>query len=902
MAGRQAVRGECSECGRSFTICNDGQLKKHTPCGKIDAQLTDFRQHLVQSNAPHPEQGEGNHEMDDEEETVGERVRQGENRNRLENNKRKQISKATLMWANEVEGLLKQLDETVDQRDYIHGRSNGEPVEEFSALFQQLLDLTPPGKGRLVAVEKGEFDHNGMPIDHLEEKGGGRRGKRGPDNDQSEADRIMESVNKSLFIDRNLAKTISFIRSNGKMELATPGARAALGAKFFAERKEAPPVNEMPEWLREMPAITDTPADKPMDYKKWDESRAIEYIMRKKQGAGSDANGWSFNDLQVLLLAVPGSQETLCRVCSYIPFNILNTEAREKITVGRGTVLKKNKDPESEDVRPIVTKNPLLQLAGYMANYDGADMVAQICGKSQLGGNKGGACEALIHLVRTNLKAHPRWVVMKKDAKNAYGSMFNWAMVRMLGAGGKLTSSALGRLATFELEGSPTSVIFKDGKNDITIVHKLHEGVAQGGVCSGSIYTMTQSLATNHAFKGNEKVMHFEYMDDTFLLGEPKDVMDVDPQVDANLEVIGILQNRSKRVMFGYGGEIYSQEDRDRAADMGYKWEADGVIVVGSPVGTGEYEKRECMEKIREIQAQMEKLKKTVSLASTFKGHAAQWKYNVIRRLMQPQFAHILRTVPPNNTIEAAGEFDRIMREFFAENAGIKSRLAGTTEREKNRVEQQITLPVSRGGFGLSNMTMTARPAYVGSLALVAELMVETNPVIKDMGDTPVLASLAEIVAEMKGEGLISEAEYDSFSWKKMCEKKQNKMQKTMNDRIVAVAAADNKTEAMEGIQIPRAGVRAMGRPMMEQARVATTNANGDSSASAWLNASPIVIGNIMNNTAWKTAVRARSMLGVFDDGLTTSDWRCNACNCAVGHDAAHTYIIIIHCAAKRWA
>jgi len=244
-----------------------------------------------------------------------------------------------------------------------------------------------------------------------------------------------------------------------------------------------------------------------------------------------------------------------------------------------------------------------------MANREGTEMVAQICGKEQLGGNKGGACEALVHTIRILLQAHPDWIVLKKDAKNAFGAVFNWAMVRMLGTGGQLASSALGRLAMFELNGKPTNVTFKDSKNNITVVHKLNEGVAQGGVCSGSIFTMTQSLATRDAFKGNNKVLNLGFMDDVFILGKPNDVMDVDPKVDANLEILGICQNRDKNEMFGYGGEDgYSQEDRDRAADMGYKWKADGIIVVGSPVGTRDYEARECMERIREIKAQMEKL------------------------------------------------------------------------------------------------------------------------------------------------------------------------------------------------------------------------------------------------------------------------------------------------------
>ena len=883
---RSPVTARCSGCNGTHSICGDGSFRKHAPCGKVNAPLDAYRLHLVQAHQPTDVADElGDDDMDGEQ----------NNTNRLEFNRRKQFSKAEVKWAKKAAAILRTMDEIMDQQLFINGHFDGRPSETFSNQMICLLEHTPPGKERIEAVAVGEFDHHGMPVDALEQQQYGGRSRRNtnrknPDQDQSEANRLMEQVHRSLFRDRNISKSISFIKSHGISELANPAARQALAAKFAEESSEALTDDEMPEWLRYMPAITTTPADKPTEYSEWDVGRVKAYIMGKKQGAGADAWGYSFNSIQALITIEPGSLEALCRVCSYLPFGILNGRARDSITLGRGTVLKKNGIAGNYDVRPIVTRNPMWGLAGAMANKETAGLVAQICGPTQLGGgNIQGGTETMIHLVRTILHARPDCIVIKKDAKNAFGAAKNWVMRRILSAPGKLASTPFSNLALKDLEGTPMKIIFNDSKNGITVIHELNEGVPQGGTQSGAVYNIVQSLAIIDAFKGSD-TLHFEYLDDIYILGPPKEALDVDERVDKNLEVLGILQNKSKREIYGIG--VYAQEDRDRAEEAGYKWveRGEGIIVVGSPVGSAEYEKKICMERVREIEGQMDKLEKTVKNSSTFKQSVSQWQYSVVRKCIQPQFSHLMRTVPPKNTNEAAAMLDGIIRVQFARITSLDRKIRGASPREKKRVEKMITLPTSRGGYGFSDMAETTRAAYIGSYALTASQMASTYPAIKAMEDTPVLAELKEVIVQMITEGFIKQAEAESFTWANMCVKSQDKMQKNINERVIAVLAAENKKEAIEAKQPARVGARVHVRTMTEQARAATANANCDSGASAWLNASVVDVRNSMNNTTFKLAVLNRSLLGCMDDDQNNNiDWRCAACNSAVGHNGAHT-------------
>jgi hypothetical protein len=305
---RTPVRASCSGCGELHTICSNGIFRSHKPCGnKVLAPLDAFRRHLTQSLTPVAEQDDsgGNDDMEGEERRYV---------SRLEANRRKQVNKADVKWAMEAAATIRKMDEVVDQQSFINGQYNGEINEEFSKLFVKLLKMTPPGKKCIEAVEEGDYDHNGIQlVDEVDLHYGRRRRytKKTPDLDQSAANKQMEYVNRCLFVNRDLAKTISFLRSAGIMELATPGARQALAAKFAVERSEAPLEEDMPVWLRDMPAITGIPADKPMEYHEWEASQARDYIMGKKLGAGSDTWGYSFNNLQTLLRVESGILEPL---------------------------------------------------------------------------------------------------------------------------------------------------------------------------------------------------------------------------------------------------------------------------------------------------------------------------------------------------------------------------------------------------------------------------------------------------------------------------------------------------------------------------------------------------------------------------------------------------------------
>ena len=66
--------------------------------------------------------------------------------------------------------------------------------------------------------------------------------------------------------------------------------------------------------------------------------------------------------------------------------------------------------------------------------------------------------------------------------------------------------------------------------------------------------------------------------------------LQLDEYYDREMEKIGVYQNLNKRYVFGYGD----------------RW--DGIIVVGSPLGTFDYESQQCMERVDEIKSKIDEL------------------------------------------------------------------------------------------------------------------------------------------------------------------------------------------------------------------------------------------------------------------------------------------------------
>ena len=133
--------------------------------------------------------------------------------------------------------------------------------------------------------------------------------------------------------------------------------------------------------------------------------------------------------------------------------------------------------------------------------------------------------------------------------------------------------------------------------------------------------------------------------------------------------------------------------------------EDDGIVLLGSPIGSEEYERKvigEKMEKVREISSLLPLIEDP------------QIEYALLRSCLSlPKLAYTLRTSNPVHHLGLWQEYDRITRDTLC-------RILGSSISDYQW--WQATLPVSAGGLGLRAAEDHCQAAYITSLIASQDL------------------------------------------------------------------------------------------------------------------------------------------------------------------------------------
>ena len=123
----------------------------------------------------------------------------------------------------------------------------------------------------------------------------------------------------------------------------------------------------------------------------------------------------------------------------------------------------------------------------------------------------------------------------------------------------------------------------------------------------------------------------------------------------------------------------------------------DGMQILGSPVGSAKFINRECLNFARKQQPFLQKLRciENTQVASL-----------LLRYCGVPTLTHLLRSIPPPDIESAAKLHDE----------NIVSTLESIINVSPDQ-HQQLSLPLSHGGFGLSSASRVSPCAFLGSWA-----------------------------------------------------------------------------------------------------------------------------------------------------------------------------------------
>ena len=132
-----------------------------------------------------------------------------------------------------------------------------------------------------------------------------------------------------------------------------------------------------------------------------------------------------------------------------------------------------------------------------------------------------GGCEIVAHTIRALLESDSSLVVGKVDCCNAFNAIHKDPILQVIAD----EAPALLPFTNCLLNKAPAETIYHDAREQVTVVHKMTEGVPQGGAMSSALFNMGQSVAIRPAAAAHPQVHILLIADDTHVVGPPEAVI-----------------------------------------------------------------------------------------------------------------------------------------------------------------------------------------------------------------------------------------------------------------------------------------------------------------------------------------------------------------------------------------
>ena len=347
-------------------------------------------------------------------------------------------------------------------------------------------------------------------------------------------------------------------------------------------------------------------------------------------------------------------------------------------------------------IRPIAVGNILRRLTSKCVMRGVADRAANLLGPHQLGVGVRGGLEAIIHSMRHVVEGgQVDTMVLQLDLINAFNCCDCDSAFHVVE---DIFPDILQWVLT--CYGSDAELIF--GKTIISSTTGFH----QGDPLAGFLFSLTLHPIVEMIQQQVPTLIANEwYLDDGGVAGQKEELQAV---VDILLHhgparglILSTAANcpRPKSTIWypcPTAAHLTNLDPLDRGIPLVIE---DGIVLLGSPIGSIEFEKQAInkrIDKVREISEMLPRMKD------------AQSEYVLLRSCLSiPKIMFTLRTTNPFHHQDLWQRFDNITRETI-------SMILGVPVNDGQWLQAQ--LPVSKGGLGLRASMDHAPAAYISSL------------------------------------------------------------------------------------------------------------------------------------------------------------------------------------------
>ncbi len=343
----------------------------------------------------------------------------------------------------------------------------------------------------------------------------------------------------------------------------------------------------------------------------------------------------------------------------------------------------------------------------------------------QIGVGSQYGAESVIHSVRALLseKGSGR-IAIKIDCTNAFNS------INRNHAVGKVMElfPAMAKFTRWLYHRNPQYVYNMTDGSSHTIDSLT--GVVQGDPLGGVIYCVGQHealLACQQvtALKQDKDLFTPAYCDDIYLVGSPDNVYAAFDVLRDKLKAIDLTINPSKSLLYlpkhtsfvNDIGESHSEVELARVSELapeGLPITHDGILVLGSPVGTEEFVVNTCKTTVEEAMCNLTRLLPQAH---------PQIANVIIRNCVNTIAAYMARTTPSTLARPALRIFDKKVMDIWQAIGG---------QRPPNR-QFLTSIPLRHGGDGIRQYSDSCHILYYSSLVDICHIAAAHHPHIRQL-------------------------------------------------------------------------------------------------------------------------------------------------------------------------
>lgn len=474
-----------------------------------------------------------------------------------------------------------------------------------------------------------------------------------------------------------------------------------------------------------------------------DDENIVKEFHPIQRGASPGPSGVSADMLEAMFrleqhsdgARLPGIRNKCCAMIRLLALNLAPGNAYKYLT--QSTLLGLGKD--AGGIRPIAMAETFSKWTDRVIQAAHTEAIIDTLHPFQFGVLTPAGIETIVLSHVYDLHQNPTNVTLLLDVKNAFNSV---SREKILDCVAKVLPDALPYVAQTLVDESylwlhdsskPYSL---DPKNWYLV---SAEGVRQGGSLSPLLFAIVMRAAFQEVWKAACRKgghLYSLFLDDTSIRAPYKRIRKILAVAGPILKKYGLELNTNKSVIYESKAAFDAIERaRADANDNSPRYphattliqDADdnsGYILLGSPVGTAEFVRREVMQRVEDLRG----VAQCLILLGSHHGEP-RMALTLTRMCFANKLRHLARTVPPDLFAEAAAAFDTLVQDVVLGALGEAEQSLTLKDDHAKEIDDHaralIHRSVIRGGLGIPSTASAAKAGFTAAALVALPLMVK---------------------------------------------------------------------------------------------------------------------------------------------------------------------------------